>query len=172
MDNDGNYWMVVENYKGGENKYEVNKEYGVIGLDRVLHAPMPFSFEYGFIPGTWNEEDDDPVDIIALMNTSTFPGCLLNVRPIGMFKLDDTGEEDNKILAVSTGDPAYEGVDDVKDVPERTLKKIEFFWENYKKMTPDKFTEGKGWESRDVAIEYVKKAIDFYAEKFSEKTAE
>ncbi|MEA3356988.1 MAG: inorganic diphosphatase, partial [Patescibacteria group bacterium] len=75
----GNYHMIVENPCGVSEKYEVNKEFGIIGLDRHLEAPMPFPFEYGFIPGTWNKADGDPVDVMALLPNPTFVSCLLTI---------------------------------------------------------------------------------------------
>ena len=162
----GIYRMVVENPRGAEGKYELNKELGIVELDRILAAPMPFPFEYGFIPGTWSCFDDDPLDIMAIMPIATFPGCLLDVRVIGMFRMMDTGEEDNKILAVCKGDETFKQVHDLDEMPSMYLKKIEFFWENYKKLSPKKSTDGLGWSSRGVAEKYIEESIKCYREKF------
>ncbi len=87
---DGEYRMVVENPKGGSGKYEVDEDLGVIKLDRLLATPMSFPFEYGFIPGTWSRTDDDPLDIMVIMPIATFPGCILDVRVIGLYRMVDT----------------------------------------------------------------------------------
>jgi inorganic pyrophosphatase len=164
----GDYNMIVENPSGVSTKYEVNKEYGIIGLDRFLHIPMAFPFEYGFVPCTWNESDDDPVDIMALMSGSTFVGCLLEVRIIGMYKLIDTGEVDNKVLAVCSHDKMFSDVETIDDLSSYYLKEIEFFWTNYKNLTPGKNTEGKGWSQRKEALNFVENAVEFYGKKFPE----
>ncbi|MBN2100895.1 inorganic diphosphatase [Candidatus Dojkabacteria bacterium] len=163
---DGTYRMIVETPKGVSNKYEVDEEYGIIGMDRTLDTPMPFPFEYGFIPGTWSDPDDDPVDVMALMTGATFPGCLLYIRVIGMYRLIDSGQQDNKILAVCAHDGAFADVKDVKDLSSQQLKKVEFFWENYKNLTPGKGTEGEGWSSSSVAKKHIEEAISNFKKKF------
>ncbi len=166
---DSDYNMIVENPSGVSTKYEVDKEYGIIGLDRFLHIPMAFPFEYGFVPQSWNKSDDDPVDIMALMSGSTFVGCLLHVRIIGMYRLIDTGEADNKVLAVCSHDTMFDDVESLDDLPNHYLKEIEFFWQNYKNLTPRKNTEGRGWSTRSVAEKFVEDAVDNYNEKFNNK---
>ena len=165
------YRMVVENPRGFAGKYEVHKELGIISLDRMLAAPMPFPFEYGFIPGTWSGEDDDPLDIMCILPVPTFPGCLLEVRVVGIYRMTDTGEEDDKILAVAAGDDTFEHVKDLKDMPEDHLKRIEFFWENYKKLAPGKSTEGRGWGSRKEAETFIENGINCYKDTFSGRDA-
>lgn len=163
---DGYYNMIVENPRGVSCKFEIDKEYGIIGLDRLLKVPMGFPFEYGFIPGTWNESDNDPVDIMVLIGGGTFVGCLMHVKVIGMYRLIDTGEVDNKVLAVCDGDEMFTGVDDLKDISTHFMKKIEFFWTNYKTLTPRKDTKGLGWSSKASAEKYIQSAMQYYEEKF------
>lgn len=163
---DGHYNMIVENPRGVSCKFEIDKEYGIIGLDRLLKVPMGFPFEYGFIPGSWSESDDDPVDIMALIGGGTFVGCLMHVKIIGMYRLIDTGEVDNKVLAVCDGDEAFSDVNDLKDLSLHFLKKIEFFWQNYKNLTPYKNTKGLGWSAKATAEKYIQTAIQNYVEKF------
>jgi len=164
---DGYYNMIVETPSGISNKFEIDKEYGIIGLDRVLKVPMGFPFEYGFVPGTWNKSDDDPADIMALLSRGTFVGCLIPVKIIGMYRLIDTGQVDNKVLAVSEGDELFSDVHDLKDLSTYVLKKIEFFWKNYKNLTPRKNTKGLGWSARAAAEKYVENSIKYYEEKFN-----
>jgi inorganic pyrophosphatase len=163
---DGVYRMVVENPRGVSGKYEIHKEYGIVGMDRVLAAPMPFPFEYGIVPRTWSEHDDDPLDIMVVLPISTFPGCLLEVRVVGLYKMVDTGKEDHKVLAVAQGDDTFQDVREIDDVPRHYLKRIEFFWENYKELSPRKETEGKGWASRAEAEKFIAGGMEYYTEKF------
>ena len=100
-------YTVVEVPKGHRNKYEYSKTAGVIKLDRVLFSPLHYPGDYGFIPQTYFD-DNDPMDILVMMNEPTFPGCVIEARPIGMFKLIDRGEPDYKILAVPSTDPNFE----------------------------------------------------------------
>lgn len=158
--------MVVENPQGVSGKYEVDTKLGIIGLDRVLAAPMPFPFEYGFIPGTWSTSDNDPLDIMVLLPIATFPGCVLHVRIIGLYRMVDTGQEDNKVLAVCDGDETYTAITDISDVPKRQLKRIAFFWENYKNLALRKSTEGHGWSNASVAEKCIEAAIDTYTVTF------
>lgn len=162
----GVYRMVVENPRGVSGKYEINKEYGIIGMDRVLTAPMPFPFEYGIVPRTWSKYDNDPLDIMAILPISTFPGCLLDVRVVGLYKMIDTGKEDNKVLAIAEGDDTFQDVMDLDDVPKHYLKRIEFFWENYKELSPRKETEGKGWAARAEAENFLTAGMEYYNQKF------
>lgn len=158
--------MIVENPKGVSSKYEVDEEFGVIGLDRVFPVPMSFPFEYGFIPGTWNEADDDPVDAMVLKDDSTFVGCLLYIHIIGMYRMTDGGQEDFKILGVCDGDKSYSKIHEYEDLPKKDLNRIEFFWQNYKRLNPRTEIKGLGWSSASVAESYVKKSVEFYEEKF------
>ena len=113
----GLYHMVVENPTGVMGKFEIDKTHFVIRLDRVSSAPIPFPFEYGFIPQTWNQEDDDPMDAMCWLSVPTFPGCLLNVRPIGILKLIDTGEIDSKVLCICPEDPVYSNITSLSEFP-------------------------------------------------------
>lgn len=159
--------MVVENPQGVSGKYEVNRELGVIELDRIPATPIPFPFDYGFMPGTWCNSDDDPIDIMVIMPVASFPGCVLNVRVIGMYRLVDTGEQDDKIIAVCEGDETFSDVKDVKDVPRQYLERIEFFWKNYVGLASDKETEGHGWADKAEAEHYINSCIERYAKKFN-----
>lgn len=163
---DGIFRMVVESPKGSIGKFEVDKEFGVVGLDRSLKVPMPFPFEYGLIPGTWSEGDDDPVDIMVIHTESTFPGCLLHVRVIGMYEMMDSDMKDDKILGVVYGDELYDEVQDIAEMSSTRLRTIEFFWENYKKLTPESKIVGKGWADRKTALDYIQNSINHYEKKF------
>src|SRR3989337_2346865 len=99
--------VIVEIPQGSQNKYEYDKENNLIKLDRVLYSPLHYPGDYGFIPQTyWG--DGDPLDILVMMNEATFPGCVIEARPVGMFKMIDKGELDYKVLAVPATDPNFD----------------------------------------------------------------
>src|SRR5690606_21528637 len=98
--------VVVEIPRGSRNKYEYDKESGAFFLDRVLYSPMHYPAEYGFVPQAYYD-DGDPLDVLVLMNQPTFPGCVIEARPVAIFSMIDSGEGDDKILAVPTNDPYF-----------------------------------------------------------------
>ena len=97
---------VVEIPRGSRNKYELHKETGAIKLDRVLYSAVHYPGDYGLIPQTYYD-DGDPLDVLVMTNSPTFPGCIVEVRPIGIFRMLDKGEMDDKILAVLNADPFF-----------------------------------------------------------------
>ena len=157
---------LVEIPKGSSNKYEYGEEIGAFKLDRVLYSAVFFPTEYGIIPQTWGE-DDDPLDIMVLSSFSTFPGCLLTCRPIGLLRIIDSGQQDNKILAVPTNDPRFEEVENLSDLPPHYKKEIANFWENYSELQPNKKIKIQGWSNKEMAWEIIKRAIANYQKKFS-----
>jgi inorganic pyrophosphatase len=112
-------------------------------------------------------KDKDPLDIMILSSFSTFPGCVINCRPIGMIRLTDTGEEDNKIIAVSTDDPRFSEIKDIYDISEHNKKELENFWENYSELQPNKKIKINGWSEKKATLEEIKKAIENYKKKFN-----
>jgi len=127
--------VVIEIPKGSKNKYEMDKETGLIMLDRALHTAQDYPFDYGFMPQShW--EDGDPLDIVVLTTYPLAPGILVKVRPIGIAHMIDDGESDAKILAVPEKDPRWDEVIDLADVNQHTLKEIE------QKNSPDTMCQG------------------------------
>jgi len=124
---------VIEIPKDSRNKYELDKATGLYRLDRVLHSAMRFPGDYGFIPRTL-AEDGDPLDILVLMTVPVFPGCLIEVRPVGIFSLVDKGENDEKILAVPVSDPFTREIADLDALPRHALLEIEHFFLVYKDL--------------------------------------
>jgi len=153
---------LVEIPKGGTNKYEYDKKFGVFKLDRVLYEAVFYPTEYGIIPQTLNKEDGDPLDVMVLSTFSTFPGCVISCRPIGVLRLNDSGEEDNKIIAVPADDPRFEEIKDLNDLPVHTKKEIKNFWENYAELQPDKKIKIEGWSGKEKAHQLIKAAIKTY----------
>jgi inorganic pyrophosphatase len=144
--------VVVEIPRGSRNKYEYNTELNVFQLDRVLASPMYYDFDYGFVPQTL-AGDGDAVDALVMMDEPSFCGCIIEVRPLGMMKMEDGGE-DFKILCVPTGDKRYNDYHSLDDVPAHKLKEIEHFFASYKTLE-NKFPEVNGWEPVEVAKKYI-----------------
>lgn len=125
--------VIVEIAKGSKNKYEIDKATGLIALDRVAHTAQDFPFDYGFVPQTlWG--DGDPVDVILLTTYPLLPGILVRVRPVGIMNMIDSGEPDDKIIAVPLDDPRWYEVKDLGDINKHTLKEMEHFYSTYKKL--------------------------------------
>lgn len=125
--------VIVEIPKGSLNKYELDKETGLIKLDRVSHTAQAFPFDYGFVPQThWH--DGDPLDVIIITTAPLIPGILVDVRPVGVMDMIDSGESDAKIIAVPVDDPRFNHVMDLADVNPHFIKEATHFYENYKKL--------------------------------------
>lgn len=156
--------MVVEIPKGSNMKYELHKPTGAIKLDRVLHASVYYPGDYGFIPQTYYD-DDDPLDVLVLTNNPTFPGCIVEARPVGIFHLVDHGQPDDKILAVLDRDPYFADFSDLSSLPQFYLKEVTHFFSVYKDLEGIT-TEAKGWEGPEVAYERIAYAIELYRKKY------
>ncbi|MGE4274655.1 MAG: inorganic diphosphatase [Candidatus Methanomethylophilaceae archaeon] len=158
-------YAVIEIPKGGRNKFEYSKEFGTYVLDRVLSSPMHYPGEYGFIPRTYYD-DHDPLDIIVLIDEKTFPGCILEARPVGLLSMEDSGEKDDKILAVPDKDQRYEHVRDIHDVPEYTKREVRHFFATYKDLEKGKNVTVKGWGDRAKALEAIEHSVSMYKDKY------
>lgn len=156
--------VIVEIGKGSKNKYEIDKETGLIALDRAAHTAQDFPFDYGFVPQTlW--DDDDALDVVVLTTFPLMPGILVRVRPVGMMEMVDGGESDNKIIAVPVADPRWDEVQDLEHVNKHTLKEIEHFFSTYKKLQ-NKVVEVKGFEGAQAAKAAFDRSIELYKKKF------
>ncbi len=140
---------VIEIPKGSVNKYEYDKELKVFRLDRTLFSPVHYPGDHGFIPCTLGL-DGDPLDVLVLLEAATFPGCLMEVRPIGVLCMIDQGKGDEKILAVAESDPVYKEVRDYPQMFTHTLREIEHFFSVYKSLE-GKHTEIAGWDGVEAA---------------------
>ena len=154
-------YCLVEIPKGGSNKYEYDIEKGAFVLDRVLYEPVFYPTEYGLIPQTLSE-DGDPLDAMVLSTHPTFPGCVITVRPIGVLRMLDTGEKDNKIIAVPLFDPRLNHFKDISELNGHFKKEVESFWKTYAHLEPNKEIEVLGWSGEKKAKKIIREAIDRY----------
>ncbi len=152
--------VLIEIPQGSPIKYELDKESGVIMVDRFAFTSMIYPFNYGFIPNTY-AEDGDPVDVLVISTYPVYPGVVIPCRPIGMLEMEDEAGIDTKILAVPTTkvDPFLSNINDVSDLDETTKKKIQHFFNHYKELEPGKWVKTKNYLSKQQAFEVIKKAL-------------
>ena len=159
--------VIVEINKGSKNKYEIDKKTGLIALDRVAHTAQDFPFDYGFVPRSLLH-DDDPIDVVLLTTYPLLPGVLVRARPVAIMNMIDSGERDDKIIAVPTDDPRFEQVYDLKDINPHTLKEIEHFYSTYKKLQ-NKVVEVTGFKGKIEAQKAFTEGLELYTKKFQTK---
>jgi inorganic pyrophosphatase len=156
--------VIVEIPRGSRNKYELDKETGLFRFDRLLYSAVYYPGDYGFIPRTLGD-DEDPLDVLIMVTVPTFPGCLVVVRPIGVFEMSDDKGGDEKILAVPVYDPLYDEYKGLSDVPKHFLREVEHFFEIYKELE-GKQTNVIGWKDRDAAVHHIHTAVQRYNDVF------
>jgi inorganic pyrophosphatase len=158
--------VIIEIPKGSYNKYEIDKETGLIALDRTNYSSVPYPFDYGFAPQTlW--EDDDALDVVVLTTFPLNPGILVKVRPVALMEMTDSGESDNKVIAVPMRDKRWEDIQDIGDINKHSLKEFKHFFETYKELKGDGAkVEVRGYKGKEDAISAVKKSIELYNKKF------
>jgi inorganic pyrophosphatase len=152
---------VIEIPQGSRNKYEIDKASGAFRLDRVLYSAVHYPGDYGIIPRTL-AEDGDPLDVLVRIEEPTFPGCLIDVRPIGVLLMRDLGELDEKILAVPANDPLAAEYFDIADMPGHLLKEIEHFFSIYKDLE-GKRAEIEAWRGVTGATRVIEECLARYA---------
>jgi inorganic pyrophosphatase len=153
--------VVVEVPIGGEPiKYELDKASGTLVVDRFLHTPMRYPGNYGFVPHTLSD-DGDPIDVLVANTRPIFPGAVINVRPIGVLKMEDESGGDEKVIAVPSPKltKRYAKVLNYTDMPEITLQQIEHFFTHYKDLEPGKWVKMMGWGDADEAKKLISEAI-------------
>lgn len=152
--------VIIEINKGSKNKYEIDKETGLIMLDRAMYTTQDYPFDYGFVPQTlW--DDGDPLDVLVLTTYPLAPGILVKVRPVAVVNMIDDGDSDAKVIAVPTKDPRWDEVIDLKDINKHTIKEIEHFYKTYKNLQ-NKIVEINGIDGKDKAMEAFRKARENY----------
>ncbi len=152
--------VIIEIPRGSLNKYEIDKETGMIALDRVLHTAQIYPIDYGFAPQTlW--DDGDALDVAVLTTEPLHPGILVPVRPVGLMKMIDGGDSDDKVIAVPAGDPRWNDVTDITDVNQHQLQTIKHFFETYKQLQ-NKEVSIDGFENAVAAKEAVTRSVELY----------
>ncbi len=157
--------VIIEIPKWSKNKYEIDKKTGLIKLDRAMKTAQDYPFDYGFAPQTY-WEDGDALDVVVLTTYALHPGILVEVRPVGIMKMIDDGDSDDKIIAVPENDERWKVIQNLEDVNEHTLKEIRHFFETYKSIE-DKKVEISGFEGKDKAMEAVRKSVELYKKEFN-----
>lgn len=156
---------IIEINKGSKNKYEIDKETGLIGLDRAMHTAQDYPFDYGFVPQTlW--DDGDPLDVVVLTTNPLFPGVMVKVRPVAIMNMIDDGESDAKIIAVPVNDPRWDDVKDLADVNQHTIKEIQHFFETYKIIQKKEVTIPSIGGAEDAQKAFLK-SVEIYKTKFN-----
>ena len=153
---------LVEIPKGSRNKYEYDYELGAIKLDRFLFSSMVYPTDYGFIPDTL-ALDGDALDAMVCVSEATFPGCVIPVKPIALFKMKDDKGVDDKVLCVPLQDPSWNRLESLDDISDQLRDEIAHFFSVYKDLERKKVTVD-GWYSREVALEEIETARRRHAE--------
>jgi inorganic pyrophosphatase len=153
--------VFIEIPKDSNIKYELDKETGVIMVDRFLHTAMSYPFNYGFIPNTLSL-DGDPVDVLVLSEYAVVPGTVIPATVIGMLEMEDEAGIDTKILAVPSVkiDPLYGTYQNITHVPQAIKNKMKHFFENYKTLEKGKWVKIKDWKDKEAAIADIKKGLE------------
>jgi inorganic pyrophosphatase len=152
---------VIEIPKGTRNKYEYDAELGGIKFDRLLMTAARYPTDYGYLRGTLGG-DGDPLDVLVCLSEPTFPGCLIPVKPVGMFKMRDEKGMDDKVICVPLDDPNWNGMEKVDDLPMLLREEIEQFFSIYKELERKEVVVD-GWFPREAAIEEIEASRERYA---------
>ena len=150
--------VIVEIPEKSRNKYEYDKSLDIFRLDRALHSAIHYPGDYGFVPQTL-ALDDDPLDVLVLVIEPTFSGCLVTARPIGLLEMTDGGKQDDKVLAVPVGEPAFEEIHNYSQIFPHLLRKISHFFETYKALEGKKTSVG-GWHDAATARRVVAESYE------------
>lgn len=152
--------VYIEVPKGSKNKYEIHKPSGLLKVDRVLFSSMHYPANYGFIPKSYCD-DGDPLDVLVLGQETVVPGVLMEAIPIGVMKMKDQGEGDDKVIAVHANDPEVNHIRSINELSPHRMKEIRRFFEDYK-LLENKSVEIAGVLDRDAALKVITEALEFY----------
>jgi inorganic pyrophosphatase len=166
-DDDDMVIVRVEIPKGSRNKYEYDDDLDAIKLDRFLFASMVYPTDYGYFPDTLGE-DDDPLDAMVCVSEPTFPGCVIPVKPIALFRMKDDKGVDDKVLCVPLSDPGWNSLENLDDLPHQLQDEITHFFSVYKDLEQKK-VEVDGWHGREEAWKEIERARERYTENQDEE---
>ncbi|MDQ6746050.1 MAG: inorganic diphosphatase [Actinomycetota bacterium] len=159
---------IVEIPRGSRNKYEYDHELGAIRLDRYLMPSVVYPADYGFIPDTL-ALDDDPLDVLVCLSEPTFPGCIVPVKPIGLFEMEDEHGSDDTVVCVPLHDEGWNVLEEIEDLPEHTRREIMHFFAVYKDLDADRHSEVKGWGDRAKALRTIEDSRRRYQEQAAQR---
>ena len=154
------FMAVIEIPKGSKNKYELDKETGVLMLDRILHTSTHYPANYGFIPRTYGD-DREPLDVLVLCSEPIAPMTLVRCYPIGVIRMLDQGRLDDKIICIPFSDPTYNEYSDINELPKHVFEEMSHFFQVYKALEGKQTAAGEV-QDRAVAVEVIKKARNDY----------
>ena len=155
---------IIEIPKGSRAKYELDKESGLLRLDRVLYSSVYYPANYGFIPQTYCD-DKDPLDILILSQIDVVPMCIVEAKVIGVMRMIDGGEADDKIIAVAAGDPSVNHINDISELPQHFISELRSFFEDYKKLE-HKTVLVEDFQNHELAKQIILDSFIMYQEKF------
>ena len=161
------FTAVIEIAKGSKVKYELDKDTGMIVMDRILHTSTQYPANYGFIPKTY-ADDGDPLDVLLICSETLMPNTLVRCFPIGVIMMEDGGDKDEKIIVLPYGDPVYNGYKELSDIPEHIVKEMAHFFSVYKALEGKK-TLIEGVKDRKAAEEIITACIEKYNKAFPAK---
>ncbi len=161
---------IIEIPKNCRAKYELDKESGMLMLDRVLYSSINYPANYGFIPRTYCD-DNDPLDILVISQIDIVPMCMVEAKVIGVMRMLDGGEMDDKIIAVAANDMSVNHINDITELPPHSLLELRSFFEDYKKLE-NKEVIVEDFQSREVAMQVIQQSIVDYENKFVKPKAE
>ncbi len=159
------FMACIEISKGSKNKYELDKQTGLLKMDRVLYTSTHYPANYGFIPRTL-ADDDDPLDVLVLCSESILPLTLVECYPIGVIVMEDNGDFDEKIIAIPFRDPSYNNYQDINEIPSHVFEEIRHFFEVYKSLEGTK-TVVQEVSDKKSSMEIIKKCLDKYDRVFA-----
>jgi len=152
--------VIIEIPKFSKNKYEVDKETGLIALDRVMHTAQDYPFDYGFVPQTLFD-DGDALDVVLITTYPLAPGILVKARPVAIMEMIDGGDRDDKVIAVPVEDPRFDDIKNLSDLNKHFIKETAHFFETYKKVQNKNVSVGE-WHDADVAKAAFVKSCEAY----------
>jgi len=156
---------MIEIPQGSRTKYEIDKETGLLKLDRVIYSSFHYPVNYGFIPQTLGH-DNDPLDILVLCSQSIQSLCLVQATIIGNMQMIDSGEKDDKIIAVATKDPSVNHITSIDELPKHFISELKNYFEQYK-VLENKQVQIEDFQNKEIAYQIINEAINFYKQKFA-----
>ena len=156
--------VIIEIPKFSKNKYEIDKETGIIALDRVMHSAQDYPFDYGFVPQTLFD-DGDALDVVLLTTYPLAPGILVKARPVAIMEMIDGGERDDKVIAVPVDDPRFDEVRDIGDLNKHFIKETTHFFETYKKVQNKEVKLGEWHGAAEAKVAFARSREMYDAKK-------